>query len=140
MKFTGKERRLYLLALMLLAAAIALACTWTLWEGSTDQTSLPAQTPSAAPSPTPAGSAATLLETSPSASPEADTTSTSAQTVNTVVYYQDDYGYLVPVMCTVPAEPGHCQGHACDDGQVDRQRHAGRAPGAAHGAAREHVH
>lgn len=106
MKFTGKERRLYLLALMLLAAAIALACTWTLWEGPTDQTSLPAQTPSAAPSPTPAGSAATLLETSPSASPEADTTSTSAQTVNTVVYYQDDYGYLVPVMCTVPAEQG----------------------------------
>ena len=31
MKFTGKERKMYILALGLLVAAIALACTWTMW-------------------------------------------------------------------------------------------------------------
>ena len=29
-----------------------------------------------------------------------------AGTVSTVVYYQDNYGYLVPVQCKVPAEDG----------------------------------
>ena len=32
--------------------------------------------------------------------------SADAGTVDTVVYYQDNYGYLVPVQCKVPAEDG----------------------------------
>ena len=39
MKFTGKERKMYVLALVLLVAAVALACTWTLWERPSSQTS-----------------------------------------------------------------------------------------------------
>ena len=54
MKFTGKERKMYILALGLLVAAIALACTWTMWERPSSQTSLSAETPTPAPSETPA--------------------------------------------------------------------------------------
>ena len=45
MRFTGKERKMYVLALGLLVAAIALACTWTMWERPSSQTSLSAETP-----------------------------------------------------------------------------------------------
>ena len=54
MKFTGKERKMYVLALVLLVAAVALACTWTLWERPSSQTSQSAETPTPAPSETPA--------------------------------------------------------------------------------------
>ena len=40
-----------------------------------------------------------------SAEPE-EAQSADAGTVDTVVYYQDNYGYLVPVQCKVPAEDG----------------------------------
>ena len=41
-----------------------------------------------------------------SAEPDAEVQSADAGTVDTVVYYQDNYGYLVPVQCKVPAEDG----------------------------------
>ena len=114
MKFTGKERKMYVLALVLLVAAVALACTWTLWERPSSQTSQSAETPTPAPSETPAPEATPALEgaetpegsAEPDVSPEATAQSAEAGTVNTVVYYQDNYGYLVPVMCSVPAEDG----------------------------------
>ena len=33
MKMTGSQRSLYLLALILLLIAVALACAWTFWDG-----------------------------------------------------------------------------------------------------------
>ena len=114
MKFTGKERKMYILALGLLVAAIALACTWTMWERPSSQTSLSAETP--APSETPAAEETPQSEATPapegtavpeeSEEPEAEVQSADAGTVDTVVYYQDNYGYLVPVQCKVPAEDG----------------------------------
>ena len=110
MKFTGKERKMYILALGLLVAAIALACTWTMWERPSSQTSLSAETPTPAPSETPAPEETPLPEgtASPeeSPAPEDDGQDAEAGTVDTVVYYQDNYGYLVPVQCKVPAEDG----------------------------------
>ena len=114
MKFTGKERKMYVLALVLLVAAVALACTWTLWERPSSQTSQSAETPTPAPSETPAPETTPALEdagtpegsAAPDVSPAATAQSAAAGTVNTVVYYQDNYGYLVPVMCSVPAEDG----------------------------------
>ena len=116
MKFTGKERKMYILALGLLVAAIALACTWTMWERPSSQTSLSAETPTPAPSETPAAEETPQSEATPapegtavpeeSEEPEAEVQSADAGTVDTVVYYQDNYGYLVPVQCKVPAEDG----------------------------------
>ena len=116
MKFTGKERKMYILALGLLVAAIALACTWTMWERPSSQTSLSAETPTPAPSETPAAEESPQSEATPapegtavpveSAEPDAEVQSADAGTVDTVVYYQDNYGYLVPVQCKVPAEDG----------------------------------
>ena len=62
MRFTGKERKMYVLALGLLVAAIALACTWTMWERPSSQTSLSAETPTPAPSETPAAEETPLPE------------------------------------------------------------------------------
>ena len=110
MKFTGKERKMYILALGLLVAAIALACTWTMWERPSSQTSLSAETPTPAPSETPAAEETPQSEgtASPeeSPAPEDEGQDAEAGTVDTVVYYQDNYGYLVPVQCKVPAEDG----------------------------------
>ena len=116
MRFTGKERKMYVLALGLLVAAIALACTWTMWSRPASQTSQGAQTPSPAPSETPAPEETPLSEATlapevtfapdESAEPDEEALSADAGTVDTVVYYQDNYGYLVPVQCRVPAEDG----------------------------------
>ena len=62
MRFTGKERKMYVLALGLLVAAIALACTWTMWSRPASQTSQGAQTPTPAPSETPAPEETPLSE------------------------------------------------------------------------------
>lgn len=112
MKMTGSQRSLYLLALILLLIAVALACAWTFWGGeraASDAVVTPAPSASDAPSP----SAAILpTPTQQSAATNADasgaesTESAKAATMSTVVYYQDNYGYLVPVMCTLPYEDG----------------------------------
>ena len=112
MKMTGSQRSLYLLALILLLIAVALACAWTFWGGeraASDAVVTPAPSASEAPSPSAAivpsptnDSAATNADTA-GASP---TDSAKTATMSTVVYYQDNYGYLVPVMCTLPYEDG----------------------------------
>lgn len=114
MKMTGSQRSLYLLALILLLIAVALACAWTFWGGeraASDAVVTPAPSASEAPSPSapvvpvPAEeSAATNADAGGADS--ADSESANAATMSTVVYYQDNYGYLVPVMCTLPYEDG----------------------------------
>lgn len=105
MKFTGNQRRIYLLALALLILAVALVCAWSLWQGASKPET---EEKWAAPSP----GAATV---EPFAMPEsrdeaaaagANPTQKPAQKASTIVYYQDNDGYLVPVMCTVPMEDG----------------------------------
>ena len=109
MNMSGNQRRVYLRALALMVIAVALACTWSLWLSPADKAASPAATPrpdgggepSAAPQETPrpmdAQSGATVGEADAGA---------EASKVSTIVYYQDNYGYLVPVMCNVPMEDG----------------------------------
>lgn len=105
MKFTPNQRKVYLLALALLIAAIALACTWSLWPKDSESapesqpTVQPRNIQTAEPSATPR-----ILDEAASANAEPDGTKT--QKASTVVYYQDNDGYLVPVMCSVPMEDG----------------------------------
>ncbi len=107
MKITGNQRNLYLLALALLIVAVALACAWTFWGGESagsDAVITPAPSAEGTPAPSPSASAGTMdVETNAS---EAGAGKQDAQTVSTVVYYQDNYGYLVPVMCAMPYEDG----------------------------------
>ena len=112
MKMTGSQRSLYLLALILLLIAVALACAWTFWGGeraASDAVVTPAPSASEAPSPS---APVVPLPTQESTITNADAASTDsaadakAATMSTVVYYQDNYGYLVPVMCTLPYEDG----------------------------------
>lgn len=106
MNFTGNQRKMYLLALALLIVAIALACTWSLWRK-------PSSAPSGEVSPEPTVSRTGETDSSATPAPEADSavsgaaaTSAPAQKASTIVYYQDNDGYLVPVMCTLPMEDG----------------------------------
>ena len=112
MKMTGSQRSLYLLALILLLIAVALACAWTFWGGeraASDAVVTPAPSASGMPSPS---TPIVPVPTQESAATNADASGTSptdgakAATMSTVVYYQDNYGYLVPVMCTLPYEDG----------------------------------
>ena len=103
MNFSGNQRKMYLLALVLLIVAIALACTWSLWQKPADSAASPASTPE----PTAEAEPSTLPELEPEATPqETDSADDSVSKASTIVYYQDNYGYLVPVMCSVPMEDG----------------------------------
>jgi germination protein M len=104
MNFSQNQRRLYLLSGVLLALTIALCATW----GLRRKTSAPAVTNAATPAPTVA-----VWETpSPNATEQPLQATSDAvvtegvETARTVVYYQDNYGYLVPVTRTVPMEEG----------------------------------
>ena len=112
MKMTGSQRSLYLLALILLLIAVALACAWTFWGGeraASDAVVTPMPSASEAPSPSapvvpvPTQDSAATNANAANADSAADA---KAATMSTVVYYQDNYGYLVPVMCTIPYEDG----------------------------------
>ena len=112
MKMTGSQRSLYLLALILLLIAVALACAWTFWGGeraASDAVVTPAPSASEAPSPS---AQVVPVPTQDSTATNADAANADsaadakAATMSTVVYYQDNYGYLVPVMCTIPYEDG----------------------------------
>ena len=106
MKFLNDQRRMYLLSACLLALTIVLCCTWSLWGDREPVSDSPAGAEGGAeggasiePSVTPQ-----IRETvSPEPSPEA---TKSAQTVNAVVYSQDNNGYLVPVMREIPLQDG----------------------------------
>ena len=100
MKLSANQRRAYLLALALLILAIALACTWSLWQGVGVAPSAPRATaeptpPTVAPESRPSGADA-----------NGEAGDADAAKVSTIVYYQDNYGYLVPGMCAVPMEDG----------------------------------
>lgn len=101
MNISQNQRKMYWLALALLALAIALACTWSLWQKRADSASSAAPTPAIPSQVTPAPTV--------SAAPAADATATASRAekkTSTIVYYQDNYGYLVPVMCSVPLADG----------------------------------
>lgn len=93
-KIIGAQRNLYVLAAILLVLTVSLCATWGLWHTQTQEV-----VSGASPSPEPESIEA------PESS-EKDAVLPSTDTVDTVVYYQDNYGYLVPVMRSVPAEEG----------------------------------
>ena len=109
MKFSGNQRRVYLLALALLVIAVALASTWTLWgrtaAGNEEADIATTPTGDVRPSPDETPQASTEpMDRQTSADGAAD--AGGASKTSTIVYYQDNYGYLVPVMCSVPMEDG----------------------------------
>ena len=117
MKFSGSQRRVYLLALALLLVAVALASAWTLWgkhdgapgaaampaqDANSEQDAEPSQGSQAAPQ---SGEAPVDRQTAADSGRETAESGGTPKT-STIVYYQDNYGYLVPVMCSVPMEDG----------------------------------
>ena len=103
MNLSGNQRRVYLLALGLLVLAVALVCVWSLWLRPTGATPAQPESEGAEPSAQPAATAEPLGVRSSAGSESSDG---DAKKVSTIVYYQDNYGYLVPVMCSVPMEDG----------------------------------
>lgn len=95
MKFDPGQRRIYALALIVLASAIAILCIWFLWMKDDDSRPVTADLTEPMP-------VQTVIEDAAPVSTVSDT----SQQVSTIVYYQDNYGYLVPVMCRVPYEDG----------------------------------
>ena len=117
MKFSGNQRRVYLLALALLVIAVALASTWSLWGKPAGESTAPetATTPTQDPQSTQGSEPSQGVQPEASAQPldrQTNAESTDAAQVggasktSTIVYYQDNYGYLVPVTCSVPMEDG----------------------------------
>ena len=102
MNLSGNQRRVYLLALALLVLAVALVCAWSLFLRPQDAPATPAQPQDAEPS---ARATATPEPVGASANAGTDAEA-GTEKVSTIVYYQDNYGYLVPVMCRVPMEDG----------------------------------
>ncbi len=103
MNLSGNQRKVYLLALGMLVLTVALVCAWSLWLRPAP-TAAPAE-----PAPRAAEPSAPDADGEPlgvSSNAAADSTDDAAQKVSTIVYYQDNYGYLVPVMCSVPMEDG----------------------------------
>ena len=110
MNLSGNQRRIYLLALALLIAAIALVCAWTLWRRPANSAYFAVRPgamlkaePSAPPEPVPDEMA--RADVGEAAQAEAAGEAEPSK-MSTIVYYQDNYGYLVPVMCTVPMQDG----------------------------------
>lgn len=101
MKITSSQKNLYLLAIVLLIA-VALVCMWTFGDGGE---ALPSPEPDAADSaePTQTPTQAPIDETEQAVNAQI---AEKQQNVSTVVYYQDNYGYLVPVMCNVAYQDG----------------------------------
>ena len=105
MNISHDQRRIYWLALALLAAAVAVAGAWTLWLKPVSADANTAPTPPAAAEPLPAETYAPSVPVTPS--PEGVATAAEpVKKASTIVYYQDNYGYLVPVMCSVPMADG----------------------------------
>jgi len=95
----GKQRKIYALALAILLAVIGLVSAWLVFRREPSQdtaaTVMPTESASVTEMPT------IVLQPTPTAAETG-----AVATFTTVVYYQDNYGYLVPVMCNVPLEKG----------------------------------
>lgn len=99
MKPINDQRKLYLLAAALLALSVVLCLVWKVWQPSGADRS---------PDPSPGPTASQPLSTS---APEESSAPVSSGTqaeggVRTTVYYQDNYGYLVPVVRTIQEQTG----------------------------------
>jgi germination protein M len=94
MKFSGNQRKAYVLSVVLLALTVVLCGAWGMWRSSQSTGGAPGATVSPEPEPT---AEVDLLSTA-SPTPEGK--------VRATVYYQDNYGYLVPVTRTLAEEPG----------------------------------
>ena len=101
MKFLNDQRRMYFLSACLLALTVLLCCTWRFWRGDgpeaarPDLTAAPSQIAAATPSPQPTSTPGPLA-----------TVGAETAGVPTIVYYQDNAGYLVPVMKQIEAQEG----------------------------------
>ena len=109
MNDSHNQRKIYWLALALLVTAVVLGSAWSLWLKPTGAgvKATPAPEPDAGASPTqgwtsPSGQAP--VEATPGV--EGEALPGGDRQASTIVYYQDNYGYLVPVMCSVPMEDG----------------------------------
>ena len=103
MNLSTNQRKIYLMAVTLLVAAVALASTWSLWTKPAAQSAAPVVTPAPAPA---AESAPPVADAAPVPGAEEEADAPAANKVSTIVYYQDGYGLLVPVMCRVPMQEG----------------------------------
>ncbi len=104
MKFLNDQRRLYFLSACLLAATVLLCLTWRFWSGTAGEhrdeiASMPSSTtdPLTSTTPGPDGS---------SPQPVSKVEAESSSAVSTIVYYQDNNGYLVPVMKQIAPQEG----------------------------------
>lgn len=89
MKGLSDQRKLYGLSAALMILTVAMCCVWGLWGRGSDGTRSPEASPTPIVAPTVAEAGAA-----------------NADMVSTVAYYQDNYGYLVPVMKTITNRPG----------------------------------
>ncbi|MBE5765911.1 MAG: hypothetical protein E7335_01875 [Clostridiales bacterium] len=92
MNGNANQRKLYLLAALLLVVTVAMCLAWQMWTPET--TNFPESSP------------APFGETYLAGTPEPAAQSSPSPMVNTVVYYQDNSGYLVPVMRSIPETEG----------------------------------
>ena len=103
MKLSQNQRKIYWLALAVLALAVALGCAWALWPRPVGARVTDA--PRAAETQVP--DAATAATPTPAATAQNVAAAAGAgKKTSTIVYYQDNYGYLVPVQCQVPLADG----------------------------------
>lgn len=103
MNLSGNQRRLYALAAVLLVLTVCLCGAWSLWQRPSGQGTSPTPSPTIVPA---VGEEATPPPEGANTTQQSDAVNLKGNTVNTVVYYQDNYGYLVPVMRAVPSEDG----------------------------------
>lgn len=101
MKLLSDQRRLYMLAAFLLALTVILCFVWRLWSAPGGGAADPV--PSDSPTRTPLPTASSAIAGSATAAP---TDGSSVPTVSTIVYYQDNNGYLVPVMKQIENQQG----------------------------------
>ena len=107
MNISGNQRRIYLLSLAVLILAVAVACAWSLWRAPADAVVSPAATADPqAREPSEAPADQTSPEDVQTGASQPAQKAADGPKVSTIVYYQDNYGYLVPVQCQVPMADG----------------------------------
>lgn len=91
MGIKADRKRMYMLTALILAVTLLLLAAFTKDEGKRDLEAVPANTP---------------VPYATEAAETPQTTQEPIETMNTTVYYQDNFGYLVPVTRTIRAETG----------------------------------